>query len=64
MTNTGTTMRMTLDQINTLGRVTQGVRLIHLKDGQYVTTISLVDKEENIDEDENIETTSISEPTE
>ena len=64
MTNTGTTMRMTLDQINTLGRVTQGVRLIHLKDGQYVTTISLVDKEENIDEDENIEITSISEPTE
>ena len=46
MTNTGTTMRMTLDQINTLGRVTQGVRLIHLKDDQYVTTISLVDKEE------------------
>ena len=30
MTNTGTTMRMTLDQINTLGRVTQGVRLINL----------------------------------
>lgn len=27
MTNTGTTMRMTLDQINTLGRVTQGVRI-------------------------------------
>ena len=53
MTNTGTTMRMTLDQINTLGRVTQGVRLIHLKDEQYVTTISLVEKEEseNIEED-------------
>ena len=31
MTNTGTTMRMSLEQINTLGRVTQGVRLIHLK---------------------------------
>ena len=45
MTNTGTTMRMTLDQINTLGRVTQGVRLIHLKEDQYVTTISLVEKE-------------------
>ena len=52
MTNTGTTMRMTLDQINTLGRVTQGVRLIHLKDGQYVTTISLVEKnEDELDED-------------
>jgi len=46
MTNAGTTMRMSLEQINTLGRVTQGVRLIHLKDNQYVTTISLVDKEE------------------
>lgn len=54
MTNTGTTMRMTLDQINTLGRVTQGVRLIHLKDDQYVTTISLVEKEESEDT-ENIE---------
>ena len=28
MTNIGTTMRMTLDQINTLGRVTQGVRSV------------------------------------
>ncbi len=46
MTNTGTTMRMSLDQINTLGRVTQGVRLIHLKEDQYVTTISLVEKED------------------
>ena len=59
MTNTGTTMRMTLDQINTLGRVTQGVRLIHLKDDQYVTTISLVEKEElddeTIDQDVNSE---------
>lgn len=46
MTNTGTTMRMSLDQINTLGRVTQGVRLINLKENQIVTAISLVDKEE------------------
>ena len=52
MTNTGTTMRMTLDQINTLGRVTQGVRLINLKEGQFVTTISLVEKEENTTEEE------------
>lgn len=57
MTNTGTTIRMTLDQINTLGRVTQGVRLIHLKDDQYVTTISLVDKEESTDESDSSEPT-------
>jgi len=63
MSNTGTTMRMTLEQINTLGRVTQGVRLINLKEGQYVTTISLVDKEpeEEIIESEEIksETTEV-----
>ncbi|MCX4254450.1 MAG: DNA gyrase subunit A [Bacilli bacterium] len=46
MTNTGTTMRMSLEQINTLGRVTQGVRLINLKDEQYVSTISLVEKQQ------------------
>ena len=37
---------MPLDQVSTLGRVTQGVRLIHLKNNQTVSTISLVDHEE------------------
>ena len=46
MTNSGMTMRMPLDQISVLGRVTQGLRLINLKDYQKVSTISLVDKEE------------------
>ncbi len=55
MTNTGTTMRMTLEQINTLGRVTQGVRLINLKENQYVSAISLVDKQEIAIEEENAE---------
>ncbi len=58
MTNTGTTMRMSLAQINTLGRVTQGVRLINLKDGQYVTTISLVDKPEETQDTEDLEDSS------
>ena len=53
MTNTGTTMRMTLEQINTLGRVTQGVRLINLKENQYVSTISLVEKQDELVEEEN-----------
>ena len=48
MTNTGITMRMSLEQINTLGRVTQGVRLINLKENQYVSTISLVEKQEEL----------------
>ena len=45
ITDAGMVMRMSLDQINVLGRVTQGVRLINLKDGHTVATLSLVDKE-------------------
>ena len=57
MTDSGMTMRMPVDQISLLGRVTQGVRLINLKDNQIVSAISLVDKsDENFDiTDENIE---------
>ena len=47
MTDSGMTMRMPLDQISLLGRVTQGVRLINLKDNQKVSTISLVDKNDD-----------------
>ena len=49
MTNSGMTMRMPLEQISLLGRVTQGLRLINLKDNQKVSTISLVGKEEEPD---------------
>ena len=55
MTNSGITMRMPLDQISVLGRVTQGLRLINLKDNQKVSTISLVDKPEEETSEENIE---------
>ena len=34
MTDSGMTMRMSLDQVSVLGRATQGVRLINLKDNQ------------------------------
>ena len=50
MTNSGMTMRMPLDQVSLLGRVTQGVRLINLKENQKVSTVSLVNKEELINE--------------
>ena len=45
ITNSGMLIRLPLEQISQLGRVTQGVRLINLKDNQIVSTISLVDKE-------------------
>ena len=51
VTDTGMIIRMPLDQISVLGRVTQGVKLINLKDNQQVSTMSLIDKndEENAD---------------
>ena len=42
ITNNGIIIRIPLDQISQLGRVTQGTRLINLKDNQIVSTISLV----------------------
>jgi len=53
ITNSGMIIRLPLEQISQLGRVTQGVRLINLKDNQTVSTISIVDKE---DEEESEET--------
>ncbi len=53
ITNSGMIIRLSLDQISQLGRVTQGVRLINLKDNQYVSTISIVDEEEESDITEN-----------
>lgn len=46
MTNVGITIKLPVDQISLLGRVTQGLRLISLKDNQSVATISVVDKKE------------------
>ena len=51
ITNTGMLIRLPLDQVSTLGRVTQGVRLIHLKDNQSVSTVSIVEHEEKVDYD-------------
>jgi len=61
MSNTGTTMRMTLEQINTLGRVTQGVRLINLKNNQSVSTISIVEHEVKSEEEISDDTEEASE---
>ncbi len=46
MTNIGITIKMPLDQISTLGRVTQGLRLINLKDNQSVSSAVLIKTEE------------------
>ena len=54
ITDSGIVMRMSMAQVSTLGRATQGVRLIRLKDEQKVATVALVMHE---DEDVPRETT-------
>ena len=47
VTNSGIFMKMPLEQISTLKRATQGLRLIHLKDDQFVSTVVVVAKEDS-----------------
>lgn len=63
MTNSGMTMRMPLEQISTLGRVTQGLRLINLKDNQKVSTISLVEKSPDEPQNDNNNVDDVSRET-
>ena len=51
ITNSGVVMKMPLSQVSVLKRATQGLRLINLKDDQIVSTVAVVEKEEeNISE--------------
>ena len=47
ITNEGIIIRLAVDKISEMSRVTQGVRLINLKDGQKVSSISIVDREKD-----------------
>ncbi len=51
VTDSGVIIKLPMDQVSTLKRATQGVRLINLKDEQSVSTVTIVEKE---DEDENV----------
>ena len=57
ITNTGIVMKMPLSQVSVLKRATQGLRLINLKDDQVVSSIAVVDKDDQQSEssEENIE---------
>ena len=47
VTDNGTLMKMPLEQVSTLKRATQGVRLINLKNDEKVATVAIVTKEAN-----------------
>jgi DNA gyrase subunit A len=51
ITNEGVIIRLDVNQISTMSRVTQGVRLINLRENQVVSSTAIIDKEENEDEE-------------
>ena len=52
VTDNGVIMKMPMTQISTLKRATQGVRLINLKDNQKVSTVAVVNKESEEEQNE------------
>ncbi|MBP5678483.1 MAG: DNA gyrase subunit A, partial [Bacilli bacterium] len=50
MTDSGMIIKLPLEQVSTLKRATQGVRLMNLKDEQKLSTVALVEKEKEEDE--------------
>ena len=67
MTDSGIIIKLPLEQVSTLKRATQGVRLINLKDDQKVSTVTLVEKETEAEESEentNAEETPVEENNE
>ena len=53
ITNSGMVIRLEIDKISQLSRNAQGVRLINLKEKQSVTTISIVDRNQEKEEENN-----------
>lgn len=56
ITNSGIVIKLPLEQVSTLKRATQGVRLIHLKDDQKVSTVAVVEKEIETKDENDTET--------
>lgn len=54
VTDSGIIIRMGVDKISTMSRVTQGVKLINLKENSLVSSVAIVDKQSD-DEDDNLE---------
>ncbi|MFA6851838.1 MAG: DNA gyrase subunit A, partial [Bacilli bacterium] len=51
ITNAGIVIRTHLDQIRTIGRNTQGVKIMNLEGRQKVVSIAIVPREDDLDED-------------
>ena len=67
ITDQGIVIRISLDNVSKMSRVTQGVRLMNLREGQKVATVSVVDKvieeetQNNEEKNDSVEEKEISE---
>ena len=50
ITDEGIIIRLAVDKISEMSRVTQGVKLINLREGQKVSTVSVVDQENDVEQ--------------
>ena len=50
ITDQGIVIRISADKVSRMSRVTQGVRLMNLREGQKVATVSIVEKDEDSSE--------------
>ncbi|MCH1626795.1 DNA gyrase subunit A [Fredinandcohnia quinoae] len=64
ITGAGVLIRMAIGDISQIGRTTQGVKLIRLDGSEFVATVAVVDKEEEVDEAELNEEQNIPEVSE
>ncbi len=55
ITDSGIIIRLPLSQVSSTGRVAQGVKLINLKDNQKVSTIAIIEHEEEQESEESLE---------
>ncbi|MBM9613141.1 DNA gyrase subunit A [Desulfobulbus rhabdoformis] len=53
--NSGKIIRMPMDTVRIIGRNTQGVRLINLEEDEFVVDMSILAREEDVEDDENDE---------
>ena len=54
ITNCGTIIRLKTNQISSIGRVSQGVRLINLKDNQHVSSATVIEEDSEAETENNL----------
>ena len=59
ITNNGQTIRTTLEQVRVIGRNSQGVKIINLKDNEIVSSFTIAPKEETIGESASVDETAV-----